>query len=192
MIQKALRFAAKAHAGQERKFSGDAYLSHPVNVFVSVSSHGREEVSAEVAAAALLHDVIEDCGVSMNDIEREFSPLVADLVGWMTNPSIQHPELSREERKAMDRAHIASAPPIVKLLKACDRLDNVLSWCPADPFAARYAAESQQLLDECLQGIPEPLRRELQDAIHTLATKAGLHVRNRVREEELCPPEEDG
>ena len=75
-IHKAYEFANKAHSGQYRK-SGDPYVSHPIAVANILSSFHMDEDSL---SAAMLHDVIEDCGIPKSVIESEFNKNVAILV----------------------------------------------------------------------------------------------------------------
>jgi len=75
-------------------------------------------------AAAVLHDVIEDCEVTANEIEREFGVVVAALVEMLTNPS-KGSTAPRRERKIMDINHIAGCPIEVRIIKLADRIDNL-------------------------------------------------------------------
>ena len=62
LVKKALEFASNAHNGQTRKYTGEPYIVHPIEVMELV----REVIDdPEVLAAALLHDVVEDCPVSI-------------------------------------------------------------------------------------------------------------------------------
>ena len=75
-VNKAFEFANEAHMGQFRA-GGDPYVSHPIAVASILSSYHMDEDSL---SAAMLHDVIEDCGVPKGVIEKEFNKDVADLV----------------------------------------------------------------------------------------------------------------
>ncbi|GIS75465.1 MAG: hypothetical protein CM1200mP12_11840 [Gammaproteobacteria bacterium] len=75
-VNKAFEFASEAHSGQFRT-SGDPYVSHPIAVASIFSSYHMDEDSL---SAAMLHDVIEDCGVPKSVIEKEFNKNVANLV----------------------------------------------------------------------------------------------------------------
>ena len=75
-VNKAFEFASEAHSGQFRT-SGDPYVSHPVAVASILSSYHMDEDSL---SAAMLHDVIEDCGIPKSVIEKEFNKNVANLV----------------------------------------------------------------------------------------------------------------
>jgi len=105
LIERAARFAAEAHAGQRRKYTGEPYAEHPFRVAQMVAA-----VTADpcVVAAALLHDTVEDTPVSDSDIRRLFGDRVADLVAEVTD--VSRPEDgNRKTRKALDRDHLARA-----------------------------------------------------------------------------------
>src|SRR6266542_545484 len=80
LVERAYQFAEKAHAGQQRK-SGDPYISHPIAAAEIVADLQQD---ANTVAATLLHDVLEDCGVSSDDLKREFNAQVAKLVDGAT------------------------------------------------------------------------------------------------------------
>src|SRR5256885_14760419 len=73
VILRAFELAEAAHAEQTRK-SGEAYIHHPVAVATIVAELGLDDVTI---AAALLHDAVEDTGVSLDDVEAGFGPVVA-------------------------------------------------------------------------------------------------------------------
>src|SRR4051794_24416726 len=76
-FEKAIQFAIECHHGQYRKGSSAPYISHPMAVASLVMDYGGNE---DQVAAALLHDVIEDCGVSETEIDARFGNMVARIV----------------------------------------------------------------------------------------------------------------
>ncbi|MFW6046705.1 MAG: HD domain-containing protein [Candidatus Woesearchaeota archaeon] len=80
MIKKAFKFAENMHKGQNRK-SGEPYISHPVSVAYIIANLGFDD---NMISAALLHDVIEDCGCTILQLKREFNTKVANLVDSVT------------------------------------------------------------------------------------------------------------
>lgn len=84
--KQALHFAAQAHAsiGQKRKYTGQPYIEHPVAVARILKAHG---YSGDVVCAALLHDVVEDTPVSIEEIHRRFGPEIGTLVAAVTDIS---------------------------------------------------------------------------------------------------------
>ena len=85
IIEKARVFATAAHAAaaQLRKYTNEPYIVHPTEVASIVDNV--EGSTHEMVAAAWLHDVVEDTGVTIEVIRAEFGEKVAELVGWLTD-----------------------------------------------------------------------------------------------------------
>lgn len=143
VVAAALRFATKAHRGQPRKYTGRPYIEHPIRVAQLCLD---QRLPDAVIAAAFLHDVVEDCGVSILTLACEFGADVAQLVSEVTD--VSRPEDgNRDARKAKDRAHYASASPHGMSIKLADLIDNTHDIVPHDPeFARLYLAEKRLLL----------------------------------------------
>ncbi len=90
LLQRAYRFAAKAHKGQKR-VSGEPYINHCLAVAIILAEL---HVPPVVVAAGLLHDTVEDTDVTLADIRKEFGDEVAKLVDGVTKLS-QLPRVSR-------------------------------------------------------------------------------------------------
>ncbi|KAF0107282.1 MAG: GTP pyrophosphokinase [Anaerolineaceae bacterium] len=93
MVQRAFRVADKAHAGQARA-SGDPYVNHCLAVASILADYS---MPAEVIAAGLLHDTVEDTKLSIEEVRRDFGDGVASLVQGVTKLT-QLPRVSRGER----------------------------------------------------------------------------------------------
>jgi (p)ppGpp synthase/HD superfamily hydrolase len=125
-LDRALAFAARAHRTQVRKGGDVPYVQHPVHVAIILLKHGFAE---EVAIAGVLHDVVEDCGVALDEIRDQFGDGVADLVA-----SVTETKTANEGGEARDRpwrvrkdeqlAHLAEASAETAALKAADALHN--------------------------------------------------------------------
>jgi len=123
LINKAYVYASRMHDGQRRK-SGDAYFVHPVSVADIIADM---RLDASSVCAALLHDVVEDCEASVEDIETVFGDEVAFLVDGVTKLGKVN-FASREDRQAESfrKMLVAMARDIrVLLVKLADRLDNM-------------------------------------------------------------------
>ena len=122
-VNSAYEFANNAHSGQFRK-SGDPYVSHPVAVANILSNLRLDEDSI---SAAMLHDVIEDCGVPKQVIEKEFNSSVANLVDGVSK--LDKLELSSASVLQADNYQkmiLAMAKDIrVIVVKLADRLHTV-------------------------------------------------------------------
>lgn len=152
MFERARIFATAAHAAvkQERKYTFEPYIVHPAHVvgilLVNV------ECTQEMLAAAWLHDVIEDTGVTLDLIEKEFGNKVAEYVNWLTAPS-KLIDGNRAYRKEIDRQFIANAPAEVKTIKLADLISNTPSIVEYDVgFARVYLPEKQRLLEVLTEG----------------------------------------
>lgn len=169
-IIAAARLAAQAHAPQYRKYTREPYILHPGRVAARLSWHPLgDEV---VVCAAWCHDVLEDCGERYDQvIEVQLGSKVARLVTELTNPSKQHPDLPRAERKAMDRMHLKLVSPEAQLIKLADRADNVRDLCRTVSqdlaFAKLYWEESWALL-HAIVGADTELEDELVTALDEL------------------------
>jgi (p)ppGpp synthase/HD superfamily hydrolase len=123
--EQALQFAALAHRQQVRKGTDIPYIVHAVHVSVILLRHGFDE---DVVIAGLLHDVIEDCNVSPQQLETLFGAEVARLVEAVSEQKrIGDRERSWEERKTEAITHLRSGGPRVAALKAADTLHNIRS-----------------------------------------------------------------
>ena len=80
LLRRAYAYAEAKHAGQSRR-SGEPYITHPVAVTIILTEL---EMDDATLAAGLLHDVVEDCGVSRDQLAAEFGPEIADLVDGVT------------------------------------------------------------------------------------------------------------
>ncbi len=83
LIEEAFSFAEKAHDGQLR-LSGEPYIEHPLSVAFILAEI---QLDAASLVAALLHDVSEDAGVPISEIESHFGPEIARLVDGVTKLS---------------------------------------------------------------------------------------------------------
>jgi hypothetical protein len=158
LADRARLFATAAHGAvkQVRKYTGEAYITHPASVAAIVSSVPHTE---EMLAAAWLHDVVEDTDVGLFQIEMEFGPAVARLVYWLTDRS-RPEDGNRATRKALDRSHSAAAPPEAQTIKLADIIDNTETIEEHDPdFARVFRHEKERLLAVMDKGDPTLMAR---------------------------------
>jgi len=124
LIRKAFDVAVDAHKEQRRK-SGEAYIFHPIAVAKIVASE--IGLGATSIAAALLHDVVEDTPITVEDIERLFNPKVAQLVEGLTKISMVQKDLNASMQAENFRKMILTLNDDVRviLIKLADRLHNM-------------------------------------------------------------------
>src|SRR3972149_11261474 len=128
-VKAAYEFAAGRPAGQLRR-SGDPGITHPLHAAQTIASL---QLDADAIAAALLHDVQEDCGVSNQEIKKRFGPEVAKLVEgvtklgqipWESAESVSVNERSQAEN--LRKMFMAMAQDLrVLMIKLADRLHNM-------------------------------------------------------------------
>ncbi len=111
MLERAIETAVVAHAGQVDK-NGEAYILHPLRVMLAVRERGG---TTEQQAAAVLHDVLEDCDVANGFLESRFPAVVHDLVEALTH-------IEGEEYD--DFLRRVARKPGALLVKEADILDN--------------------------------------------------------------------
>jgi GTP pyrophosphokinase len=123
LIRKAYEFSSQAHAGQKRQ-SGEPYVEHCLEVaFILAEQH----MDSTTIAAGLVHDVVEDTGVSLEQMRDEFGDEIAELVDGVTKLGAVHYS-SREEQQAdyFRKMLLTMARDIrVILIKLADRLHNM-------------------------------------------------------------------
>jgi len=117
-LARAVEFA-RLHHGDQRRKTGVPYLEHLLEA-LEVLVEGAGIASPDVLVAAVLHDVVEDTPVTLDEVSAEFGPRVAELVGWVTIPA-----LGPGETKLAYLRRLRDAPPDAVLVKLADRASNV-------------------------------------------------------------------
>lgn len=149
LVDRALAFASIAHDGQLRKYSGEPYIVHPIEVMKIVMTVDHDDA---MLSAALLHDVVEDTEVTIEEIEQAFGPDIADLVSDLTDVS-RPADGNRKARKTLDREHSATASARAQTIKLADLISNSSDITRNDPsFAKVYLAEKRLLLKVLVLG----------------------------------------
>ncbi|MDQ3874326.1 MAG: bifunctional (p)ppGpp synthetase/guanosine-3',5'-bis(diphosphate) 3'-pyrophosphohydrolase [Actinomycetota bacterium] len=123
LLKRAFDFAARAHAGQQRR-SGESFILHPYGVAVICAELHLDE---QTIAAALLHDVVEDTETELDDVRTEFGEEVAHLVDGVTKLTrVQFQSREQAEAENYRKMIVAMADDVrVILIKLADRLHNL-------------------------------------------------------------------
>jgi len=135
VVEEAYHFAASAHQGQVRK-SGEPYLEHPLQTALILAEL---QLDASSLAAALLHDIPENCGMPIAEIEAKFGPEISKLVDGTTKlgkVSWQAPETVTREAQAenLRKMLVAMAEDLrVVFIKLADRLHNMCTLDALSP-----------------------------------------------------------
>ncbi len=196
-IEQAYLFAARAHAGQLRA-SGEDYIIHPLGVATILAEIG---LDTDTIIAALLHDVVEDTGVTLEQLETTFGPTVANLVDGVTKLG-RLEDLNKQERQAenLRKMFLAMAEDLrVILIKLADRLHNMrtLGYRPPDkqretaletrdifaPLAGRLGiSRIQWELEDAAFRYLEPDKYRERDVREAVINHAIMDLRERLKE----------
>lgn len=125
VLERAIVFATEAHAGKLRKGSGLPYILHPMEVSVIISTMSRNK---ELIAAGVLHDVVEDAKVALDEIRRLFGNNVARLVQANTENKRRElpPEQTWRLRKEETVEYLRTRADLdEKILIFSDKLSNL-------------------------------------------------------------------
>ena len=142
IISTATEFATKAHNGQYRKYTGEPYVTHPLEVCFRLSTFMSNEA---VLAAAILHDTVEDTDATIEQINDLFGEEVASYVWYLTKP----PTFvgNRAHRKNLCSDRLRQAPKLARLIKVFDLWHNSESIRVHDPkFWLTFKQETKELL----------------------------------------------
>ena len=189
LVNQAIRFATEAHQriDHRRKYSGQPYAVHLERVAKIVESITDDE---EMIAAAWLHDVVEDTPATINDIEREFGPDVAQLVRELTDIS-KPSDGNRSTRKTIDRQHLSEASARGQTIKLADLIDNCKDITKHDAKFARVYLDEMNALLEVLNkadaGLMRRARKTLSTSLSQL-TKGSEHLSEEDRDEQTYFP----
>ena len=118
MINQAIIFATKAHAGQVRKVSHSPFILHPLAVGCLLGDAGEGE---DVVVAGILHDTVEDTEVTLEDIRERFDENVATLVDGCS----ENKALSWKERKVNTIEFLKTASDKVCIVTCADKIHNL-------------------------------------------------------------------
>ena len=130
LLDRAIIFAVRAHAGTERRGKGFPYIVHPMEAMEIVSTMTADQ---ELLAAAALHDTVEDTDVTVEQLRAEFGDRVADIVAAETDNFDDSLDWHARKQAALDRLRNASRE--VKMVALGDKLSNMRA------IARDYAAK---------------------------------------------------
>jgi GTP pyrophosphokinase len=190
LVRKAYRFADEAHLGQLRK-NGEPYITHPI----SVASQCTEwKLDAPALMAALMHDVIEDCGVTKADLIQKFGSSVADLVDGLTKlDKLEFNTREENQAESFRKMLLAMARDVrVILIKLADRTHNMrtMAEMPREKWA-RISSETLEIyapiahrlgLNQTYRELQDLAFRHLKPWRYAILSKAVAKARNRRRD----------
>jgi len=138
LLDRAIIYAVKAHAGTERRGKGFPYIVHPMEAVEIVATITPDQ---ELLAAAALHDTVEDTDVTVEQIRAKFGDRIAALVAAESDvmPEGQSEEDSWRARKQAAISRLAAAPHDAKIVALGDKLSNMRA------IARDYAMKGDEL-----------------------------------------------
>ena len=138
LLDRAVIFAVKAHAGTERRGKGFPYIVHPMEAMEIVSTMTSDQ---ELLAAAALHDTVEDTDVTVEQLRALFGERIASIVAAESDSVIegQNEQESWRASKQAGIERLKDAPREVKIVALGDKLSNMRS------IARDYAAQGDGL-----------------------------------------------
>ncbi len=142
-VRQAYRFADEAHLGQLRN-SGEPYITHPIAVAAQCAGW---KLDAQALMAALLHDAMEDCGVTKAELINRFGPTVAELVDGLTKlDKLQFNTREENQAESFRKMLLAMARDVrVILIKLADRTHNMRTM--GDMPRAKWGRIASETLD---------------------------------------------
>lgn len=190
LVRRAYRFADEAHLGQLRN-SGEPYITHPIAVAAQCAEW---KLDAQALMAALLHDAIEDCGVTKPELIERFGAPVAELVDGLTKlDKLQFNTREENQAESFRKMLLAMARDVrVILIKLADRTHNMrtLDDAPREKWA-RIAGETLEIyapiahrlgLNQTYRELQELSFRHLRPWRYAILSKAVAKARNRRRD----------
>ena len=181
-LYKAYEYAKEKHSKQTRA-SGEAYFTHPLEVAAILASMHLDSASI---ITALLHDVVEDTGASLEEIEKLFGPAVAKLVDGVTKLTrLEHQSDASKQAENFRKLVLAMSQDIrVLLVKLADRLHNMqtLHHIKNEEKKKRIARETLEIYAPLAERIGiQKMKDELQDlAFKVLNADARESILNRI------------
>ncbi len=144
LVRQAYRFADEAHLGQLRR-NGDPYITHPIAVATQCTEW---KLDAQALMAALMHDVLEDCGVTKQELIERFGAPVAELVDGLTKlDKLEFDTREQNQAESFRKMLLAMARDVrVILIKLADRSHNMRTMgdMPREKWA-RISAETLEI-----------------------------------------------
>ncbi|AMM26796.1 RelA/SpoT family protein [Variovorax sp. PAMC 28711] len=190
LVRRAYRFADEAHLGQLRN-SGEPYITHPIAVAAQCAEW---KLDAQALMAALLHDAIEDCGVTKPELIERFGAPVAELVDGLTKlDKLQFDTREESQAESFRKMLLAMARDVrVILVKLADRTHNMrtLDDAPREKWA-RIAGETLEIyapiahrlgLNQTYRELQELSFRHLRPWRYAILAKAVAKARGRRRD----------
>ena len=162
-LKDIILLAVDLHGNQKRKYTGEPYVNHTVQVAKIVKNYGGDDI---MVYAAVLHDVLEDTNTTKEELFNHLRQIIGSgnaievvkLVQELTDVFIKddYPNINRKGRKEMEAMRLGSISPKAQTIKYADLLDNGQDIMKNDPkFGRVYLKEKEQILKHMNKGNQE-------------------------------------
>lgn len=162
-LKDIILLAVDLHGNQKRKYTGEPYVNHTVQVAKIVKNYGGDDI---MVYAAVLHDVLEDTNTTKEELFNHLRQIigpentieVVKLVQELTDVFIKddYPNINRKDRKEMEAMRLGSISSKAQTIKYADLLDNGQDIMKNDPkFGKVYLKEKEQILKHMNRGNQE-------------------------------------
>ena len=165
-LVEAASFAAQRHTGHQRKGNDkQPYINHPLEVANLIANVGQID-DVDVLIAAILHDTVEDVGVTKDDIVKQFGERVAGIVMEVTDDKT----LPKEERKRLQVEHAPHLSAEAKLVKLGDKISNISDVTNNPPDGWDVQRRKQYIdwgeaVGKGLRGVNDSLEKKFDETI---------------------------
>jgi len=165
-LVEAACFAAQRHTGHQRKGNDkQPYINHPLEVANLIANVGQVD-DVDVLIAAILHDTVEDVGVTKDDIVKQFGERVAGIVMEVTDDKT----LPKEERKRLQVEHAPHLSAEAKLVKLGDKISNISDVTNNPPDGWDVQRRKQYIdwgeaVGKGLRGVNDSLEKKFDETI---------------------------
>ncbi|MEO5857602.1 MAG: HD domain-containing protein [Pyrinomonadaceae bacterium] len=170
----AASFAAQAHTGQTRKGErGEPYINHPLEVANLIANVGGV-TDIDVLMAAILHDTVEDCGVTGEEIANLFGKTIAGYVLEVTDDK-SLPKVERKRLQIEHAPHLSAGAKTVKLADKISNINDITNSPPADWSTERRREyiEWGASVVAGLRGVNQPLEKHFDELVKNGLAKIG-------------------
>lgn len=163
-LDEAIAFATRAHRGGYRKANGMPYITHPMSVMKRVMRSKESSNPYLLAVCSVLHDTVEDCGVTLEDIAKAFGYQVAAIVDELSLDKNEYQTVGKTELLCRELTNMSSYALCIKL---CDRADNLEDMKGMSlEFRERYIKETEDILKHVVMN-----RKHITKTHYTLMTE---------------------
>ncbi|HTM65727.1 MAG TPA: HD domain-containing protein [Flavipsychrobacter sp.] len=168
LLKQVKEFADRAHGEQQRRYTKERYIVHPVRIMELCSEYTEDK---SILSAALLHDVLEDTPVTKEELQQFLNGLMNEhkanktvrLVVELTDvyTKTNYPQWNRDTRKAKEASRIEKTSGASQTIKYADIIDNCLEMAThsEDEFALKFLKECRSVLKHIPKGDKQLYRR---------------------------------